>query len=133
MTAAPSLCLLAVSIAASVLAARAAAAPPVRTSPTMRLKAYDVTITPNWLSPLDSPASNYQAVWIYPKSPTTPYRSPDSLHQRTRYLLLDPRYRDSDGRRGHDEWWFIIQRYWASAFRPDEHGNWGRQVNFHMV
>ena len=63
------------------------------------LPTFDVTITPNWLSPYDDPASNYQAVWIYPKSPTTPYRSPDSQKQVTRYMLLDPRSRTRTGAR----------------------------------
>ncbi len=78
-------------------------------------------------------ASNHQAVWVYPKSPTTPYRSPDSQAQQSRYLLLDPRATDSDGRSGRDEWWFVIERNWPSEFDPYRHGDWGRLVNFHNV
>ena len=98
-----------------------------------RLPAYEVTLTPNFLSPTDSRSSNFQSVWIYAKSPTTPYRSPDSFRRQGRYLLLDPRQTDADGRRGRDEWWFIIQRYWPSSYRPSSHGKWGREVNFHNV
>ena len=36
------------------------------------LLSYDVTLTPNYHSPHDSPSNNYQAVSIYCKSPTTP-------------------------------------------------------------
>src|SRR6478609_8730868 len=97
------------------------------------LLSYDVTLTPNYLSPLDSPSSNYQAVWIYGKSPTTPYLSPDSQHQVSRYLLLDPRATDANGVRGNDDWWFVIQRYWPSSYQPSNHGDWGLEVNFHNV
>ncbi len=97
------------------------------------LLSYDVTLTPNYLSPLDSASSNYQAVWIYGKSPTTPYRSPDSQKQISRYLLLDPRATDADGNRGNDDWWFVIQRYWSSSYQPSNHGDWGLEVNFHNV
>ena len=81
----------------------------------------------------DGAASNYQSVWVYPTSPTTPYRSPDSQHQQSRYLLLDPRVSDADGRAGRDEWWFVIERNWPSGFDPQAHGDWGRLVNFHNV
>jgi hypothetical protein len=97
------------------------------------LPTYEVTITPNYLSPMDSPASNYQALWLYPKSPSTPYRSPDSRRHVQRYLLLDPRVKDAEGRAGHDEWWFLIERYWPSSYQSATHGKWGRQVNFHNV
>jgi hypothetical protein len=95
--------------------------------------AYNVTLTPNYLSPSDARSSDYQAVWIYAKSPTTPYVSPDSQALQGRYLLLDPRQTDADGRRGRDDWWFVIQRYWPSSYQPSNHGNWGREVNFHNV
>ena len=94
---------------------------------------YEVRLTPNYVSPDDGVASNYQSVWVYPKSPTTPYRSPDSSRQQSRYLLLDPRARDSDGRVGQDDWWFVIERSWPADFDPNRHGSWGRQVNFHNV
>ena len=97
------------------------------------LPTYQVTITPNWLSPSDSPASNYQSAWVYAASPSTRYRSPDSRRQVQRYLLLDPRFKDSEGRPGHDEWWFLIERYWPSSYQSASHGKWGRQVNFHNV
>jgi hypothetical protein len=94
---------------------------------------FNVTLTPNWVSQLDSASLNYQNLWIYGKSPTTPYRSPDSQHHVQRYLLLDPRVTDSDGHRGSDEWWFVIQRYWPSSYPAQNHGDWGTEVNFHNV
>ena len=97
------------------------------------LAAYDVTLTPNFITPNDPSSSNYQAVWLYGTSPTTPYISPDSYAHQGRYLLLDPRYTDSSGRPGRDDWWFIVQRYWPSSYQPSNHGNWGREVNFHNV
>jgi hypothetical protein len=97
------------------------------------LPTYEVTITPNWLHPSDDPASNYQALWMYGKSPTTPYRSPDSHRQQTRYLLLDSRYTDAEGRRGHDDWWFVIERNWPSAYDPAKHGKWAASADFHNV
>ncbi len=97
------------------------------------LLAYDVTLTPNFITPNDPSSSNYQAVWLYGISPTTPYVSPDSYAHQGRYLLLDPRYTDSSGRAGRDDWWFIVQRYWPSSYQPSNHGNWGREVNFHNV
>ena len=97
------------------------------------LQAYDVTLTPNYLSPTDDRSSNYQQAWIYAKSPSTPYRSPDSSATQARYLLLDPRHTDADGRPGRDDWWFVIQRYWPASYQPSNHGNWGREVNFHNV
>ncbi len=97
------------------------------------LSAYDVTLTPNFITPDDSRSDNYQAVWLYGSSPTTPYISPDSYAHQGRYLLLDPRSTDSAGRPGRDDWWFIIQRYWPSSYSPSNHGNWGREVNFHNV
>jgi hypothetical protein len=97
------------------------------------LPTYEVTLTPNYLHPADDPARDYQSVWLYGTSPTTPYRSPDSQRQIRRYLLLDPRFRDGDGRAGHDEWWFVIERNWPSSYPPSNHGGWGRQVNFHNV
>jgi hypothetical protein len=97
------------------------------------LASYDVTLTPNYLSPLDPASSNYQAVWIYPTSPTTPYKSPDSQQHVQRYLLLDPRSADALGNKGNDDWWFIIQRYWPSSYPSNNHGDWGTEVNFHNV
>ena len=97
------------------------------------LAAYDVTLTPNFITPNDPSSSNYQAVWLYGISPATPYISPDSYAHQGRYLLLDPRYTDSAGRPGRDDWWFIVQRYWPSSYQPSNHGNWGREVNFHNV
>lgn len=105
-------------------------APPVASD---ELPIFQATITPNWLSTTDLAASNYQQVWIYPTSPTTPYVGPDSTHSVARYLLLDPRYSDSAGHKGQDEWWFVIQLYWPSSYQPDNHGSWGREVNFHNV
>ena len=52
------------------------------------------------------------------------------MHQQSRYLLLDPRATDSDGRVGRDEWWFVIERNWPSGFDQYEHGAWGMFVNF---
>ena len=103
------------------------------TSPPDPIETWEITLTPNYVSPADGVASNYQSVWVYPKSPTTPYRSPDSEHQQSRYLLLDPRATDSDGRMGRDEWWFVIERNWPSDFNQYEHGAWGFLVNFHNV
>ena len=103
------------------------------TSPPDPIETWEITLTPNYVSPADGVASNYQSVWIYPKSPTTPYRSPDSEHQQSRYLLLDPGATDSDGRIGRDEWWFVIERNWPSDFNQYEHGAWGFLVNFHNV
>ena len=97
------------------------------------LQTWEITLKPSYVSENDGIASNYQAVWVYPKSPTTPYRSPDSHHQQSRYLLLDPRARDSDGRAGRDDWWFVIERNWPTGFDQYEHGAWGMFVNFHNV
>jgi hypothetical protein len=94
---------------------------------------YDVTLTPNWVSPWDPVEENDNAVWLYSASPTTPYRSPDSYHHQGRYLLLDPRAADADGRKGNDEWWFVLERYWPGSYPADQHGKWGREVNFHSV
>lgn len=106
-----------------------AAAPPTGDP----LPTFEVTIKPNYLHTSDNPASNYNSLWIYPKSPTTPYRSPDSYKQQSRYLLLDPRYTDADGRVGKDEWWFIIERNWPASYDSTQHGQWGRETNFHNV
>jgi hypothetical protein len=97
------------------------------------LPTFEVTIAPNWLSPSDSPSSNYQSAWVFATSPSTPYRSPDSRRWVQRYLLLDPRFKDAEGRPGHDEWWFLIERYWPSSYQSATHGKWGREVNFHNV
>jgi hypothetical protein len=97
------------------------------------LPVYEVTLTPHWLSPLDSPSSNYQAVWAYATSPATPYRGPDSQHTIARYLLLDPRVRDADGRPGQDEWWFVVELLWPTSYDANQHGAWGRELNFHNV
>ena len=100
------------------------------------IPAFAVRLTPNWVSSqdgADAPTKNYNALWVYPKSPTTPYRSPDAHKQVSRYLLLDPRYKCADGHQGRDEWWFLIERYWPASFNPSQHGKWGREVNFHNV
>jgi hypothetical protein len=97
------------------------------------IPAYEVVISPNWVSSNDDPASNYNAVWLVGKSATTPYRSPDSYKRQARYLLLDPRAKDADGRQGNDDWWFVIERYWPGDYPASNHGRWGRQVNFHNV
>jgi hypothetical protein len=94
---------------------------------------FEVTITPNYVHPFDDPADNYQAVWLTGISPTTPYRSPDSERHVRRYLLLDPRHRDANGRPGRDEWWFVIERYWPSSYNSKNHGKWGATANFHNV
>jgi hypothetical protein len=104
-----------------------------RAAGTHALPAYHVTLTPNWVSPFDTASDNYNAVWLYTASPTTPYRSPDSFHHQGRYLLLDPRARDADGRVGNDDWWFVLARNWPSNYPADRHGSWGREVNFHNV
>jgi hypothetical protein len=103
------------------------------TSPPGPLETYEIKLTPNYVSPRDGAASNLQSVWVYPKSPTTPWRSPDSLHEQARYLLVDPRSTDSDGRRGQDEFWMVVERKWPSALDPSEHGSWGLLLNFHNV
>jgi hypothetical protein len=97
------------------------------------LPTLEIANQPGWLHRADAPESNYQAVWIFANSPTTPYQSPDAAQQEGRYLLLDPRHRDSAGRAGHDEWWFVIERYWPSSYPASNHGRWGRTVNFHNV
>jgi hypothetical protein len=102
-------------------------------SPPDPLEAYRVRLTPNYVSPMDDPSSNLQAVWAYARSPTTPWRSPDSLHHVARYLLVDPRSKDSQGRPGVDEFWLVIQRRWPASFDPKEHGKWGTLVNLHNV
>lgn len=94
--------------------------------------AVEVKITPNWIHPT-SGSTNHNAVHNYGQSPATPYRSPDSLKQVARYLLLDPRYKCADGHQGSDEWWFIIERYWPADYPASNHGRWGREVNYHNV
>jgi hypothetical protein len=122
----PVACALLLLAVAVVAAARGA-------GPGDPLPTYEVTLKPNYLHLADDPARDYQAVWLYPTSPSTPFRSPDSQRHVRRYLLLDPRYRDVDGRPGHDEWWFVIERNWPSSYSSSTHGRWGRQVNFHNV
>jgi hypothetical protein len=118
--------LLAAAVAATATVAKGSgAADPLAT--------YEVTLKPSYVHKWDDPASDYQAVWLYPKSPTTPYRSPDSFKQRTRYLLLDRRHSDADGRVGNDDWWFIIERNWPASYQASNHGKWGRETNFHNV
>src|SRR3954454_25170430 len=73
--------------------------------------AYDVTLTPNFITPNDPSSSNYQAVWLYGISPTTPYVTPDSYALQGRSLPLDPRSTYSSCRAGHDAGWFIVQLY----------------------
>lgn len=97
------------------------------------IQAYEVTITPNWVHADDSASSNYNALWVYPTSPTTPYQSPNDAHEVRRYLLLDPSSTDVGGRKGNDEWWFVIERNWPADYPADNHGGWGRQVNWHNV
>ena len=97
------------------------------------LTTIEIVNQPGWLHRNDAPESDYQAVWAIPTSPTTPYRSPDSSHALARYLLLDPRIRDSAGNAGHDEWWFVIERYWPASYPASNHGSFGREVNFHNV
>jgi hypothetical protein len=97
------------------------------------LDAYQVKLTPNYVLPSDDLSSNYQAVWAYARSPTTPWRSPDSHHVQGRYLLVDPRSKDEDGRAGADEAWLVIERRWPSSFDPSAHGRWGTLVNLHNV
>jgi hypothetical protein len=97
------------------------------------LATIEIVNQPGWVHRTDAASSNYQMVWAYPTSPTTPYRSPDSHRQITRYMLLDPRYTDSEGRRGQDEWWFVIERNWPSSYPASSHGEWGGHVNFHNV
>lgn len=98
-----------------------------------QLDLFELTLQPGWSQSEDSPSSNYQAIWIYPQSPSTPYRSPDSLKQVSRYLLLDPRTKCADGNTGSDEWWFIIERMWPTNYPANNHGKWGRECNFHNV
>ena len=97
------------------------------------LATLEIVNQPGWLHSADAASSNYQAVWAFATSPSTPYRSPDESGLVARNLLLDPRERDSDGRVGNDEWWFVIERYWPSSYPASNHGRWGRQVNFHNV
>lgn len=118
------------AIAAGAAATWSTAEPPPQQG---SIPAFAVRITPNWVSSQDSASSNYNALWIYPRSPTTPYLSPDSQKQVTRYLLLDPRYKDAQGIAGRDEWWFLIERLWPASYDPAQHGKWGREVNFHNV
>ena len=96
---------------------------------------FESRINPGWLSTQDNKPGepiklDATGGWIYPKSPTTPYRSPGSAREQARYLLLDPRFRDADGRPGHDDWWFIIERLWPSGFDPITND---REHNFHNV
>lgn len=84
-------------------------------------------IYPGWLSTQDSPSLDATGGWFYPASPTTPYTAPNGS-AATRYLLLDPRFTDSAGRRGNDDWWFIVERSWPDDYRPDTSD---RDVNFH--
>jgi hypothetical protein len=97
------------------------------------LPTLELTNQPGWVHKSDAASRNLQVVWAYPTSPTTPYRSPDDHAQISRYLLLDPRERDRDGRAGRDEWWFVIERYWPASYAASDHGRWGRHVNFHNV
>ena len=71
------------------------------------LPTFELQTNPGWLSSYDAPSLNATGAWLYPTSPSTPWRGPDSKKRMERYMLLDPRYRDADGRPGHDEWWFI--------------------------
>ena len=96
------------------------------------LTTIEIANEPGWLHRNDAPESNYQAVWAIPTSPTTPYHAPDN-RAVARYLLLDPRTKDSAGNAGHDEWWFVIERYWPSSYPASNHGAFGREVNFHNV
>jgi hypothetical protein len=89
-----------------------------------------LNISPGWLSTQDSPSLDATGGWMYPTSPATPYRSPSSGREIARYLLLDPRYKDADGRVGKDEWWFIVERFYPSSYAPNV-GD--RDPNFHNV
>jgi hypothetical protein len=97
------------------------------------LPTFQIKLTPNYVSPNDGTASNYQAVWVYPRSATTPWISPDSMHHQGRYLLVDPRATDSRGQHGQDEFWLVIERNWPTEFDPLNHGSWGTLLNFHNV
>ena len=97
------------------------------------LPTLEIANQPGWVHANDAESSNFQVVWAFATSPATPYRSPGSSNDVGRYLLLDPRERDRDGRAGRDEWWFVIERYWPSSYQASNHGRWGRQVNFHNV
>ena len=90
----------------------------------------ELRISPGWLSTQDSPSLDATGGWMYPASPTTPYRSPSSQRNFARYLLLDPRHKDADGRAGKDEWWFIVERYYPAGYAPD---TGDRDPNFHNV
>lgn len=79
---------------------------------------FELAIYPGWLSTYDSPSLDATGGWIYPQSPTTPYNAPNGKPPQ-RYLLLDPRYTDSAGRKGNDEWWFIVERFWPTDYHPD--------------
>lgn len=102
---------------------------------TTTLPIYNVKNVPNYLSHTDPAASDLQAVWVYAHSPSTPYKSPDSLKTvNQRYMLLDPRSYDANGIQGRDEWWYVFRRYWPKAtFNPQNHGKWGREGNLHNV
>jgi hypothetical protein len=95
------------------------------------LATIEIVNQPGWVHGNDAPSSNFQVVWAKAASPTTPYRSPENRYGR--FMLLDPRYTDGDGRPGQDEWWFVIERNWPSSYPASNHGEWGGQVNFHNV
>jgi hypothetical protein len=101
--------------------------------PPDELPTLEIANQPGWLHRTDDASSKYQAVWAFATSPSTPYRAPDGSGQVSRYLLLDPREQDDAGNVGHDEWWFVIERYWPSSYPASNHGHWGRHVNFHNV
>ena len=105
------------------------------TSPADPLATWKGDVDPELRLPCDRVASNYQSCLGVSGISTTPYRSPDSAHQQSRYLLLDPRTTDRlDGQcwsrrlvvRDRTE---LAGRSWTLT----RHGSWGRQVNFHNV
>lgn len=98
------------------------------------LAGYEITVYPGILSTMDARASDYHGGWIYPHSPTTPWADP-AHGQIYRNFLLDPRYKDVNGIPGHDEFWFIVERIWdvPAKYDPNNHGDWGRDANFHNV
>lgn len=121
------------------IASQAPPAPPSGPS----LPVYDVRLSPGWFNHQDDYTDpktgkvvnpGYESAWLYPHSPSTTYRSPDSAKTMAqRYLLLDPRYEDANGQKGSDEWWFLIDRYWPILWDPNRHGDWGSLCNFHNV
>lgn len=111
--------------------------------PGVLLPSYTWKLTPGWFNHQDDYTDpkthqvvnpHYNSAWLYPHSPTRPYRSPDSFKTVAQsYLLLDPRQIDADGRPGVDEWWFVVGRIWPAGYPFANHGDWGTIVNLHNV